>query len=175
MIKNSLIALFILTALISCGGCSGSGPTGPTGYTVSFTPETASAGGNYVALENVSVAGDSVTIAAKATGIFEPVGGMALDFEYDPAKLSFVSASNGGLVSGSTVSFMNLDNNGRVVISASDVSDASPSSSGTLFTITLKGKAAGNGAVSITNATFFNAAGNVISGVSWYGGTVTVQ
>lgn len=177
-----MIVLLISTLMIiSCGGGGGgegstpTGPTPPTGLTVSFSPTTPAVGSNYVRMEQVSVSGDTVTITVKAVSVAEPVGGLALDVTYDASKLSFASASNGDVVSGNTSSFVATDSSGTVIISVSDVVDASPSSNGTLFTITLKGISAGAGSVGITNHTLFNAAGNAISGVNWYGGTVTVQ
>lgn len=176
MKKRILAILFISLTTVSCGGGGGgSSPTGPSAYTVSFSAATPSAGSNYVKMEQVSVSGDTVTIAVKAVSIAEPVGGLAVDVTYDTTKLSFVSASNGDVVSGNTASFVATDSSGTVIISASDVTDASPSSSGTLFTITFKGIAAGNGSVSLASSGLFSASGSVISGISWDGGTVTVQ
>lgn len=175
---KKIVLLISSLVLISCGGGGGGGgssPTGPTSHTVSFTPTTSTAGSNYVKMEQVSISGDTVTIAVKAVSIAEPVGGMALDVSYDTSKISYVSATNGDAISGNTSSFVATDSSGMVIISASDVTDASPSSNGTLFTITLKGISAGAGSVGIANSTLFNAGGNAISGVSWYGGTVTVN
>lgn len=162
--------------IISCGGGGGgSSPTGPSGHTAAFTADSPSVGANYVKMEQVSASGDTVTITIKAVSIAEPVGGMAVDVTYDTSKLSFVSASNGDVIGGSTVSFVASDSGGTVVISASDVMDVSPVSNGTLFNITLKGSTAGNGSVGLANGSLFNAAGNAIAGINWYGGTVSVQ
>lgn len=174
---KKIVLLISSLMIISCGGGGGGGssPTGPTGHTVSFSATTPAVGSNYVRMEQVSVSGDTVTISVKAVSVAEPVGGLAVDVTYDTSKLSFVSASNGDVVSGNTSSFVATDSSGTVIISASDVTDASPSSNGTLFTITLKGISTGAGSVGIANSTLFNAAGSAISGVNWYGGTVTVQ
>lgn len=179
---KKIVLLISTLMIISCGGGGGggggstpTGPTPPTGHTVSFSPTTPAVGSNYVRMEQVSVSGDTVTIAVKAVSIAEPVGGLALDVTYDASKLSFVSASNGDVVSGNTSSFVATGSGGTAIISASDVTDALPTSNGSLFTITLKGISTGTGSVGIANSTLFNAAGSAISGVNWYGGTVTVQ
>lgn len=172
--KRILVAILSLT-IISCGGGGGGSPTGPSGRTVSFSATAPSVGSNYVNMEQVTISGDTVTIAVKAVSIAEPVGGLALDVTYDTSKLNFVSASNGNVVSGNTSSFIASDNNGSVIISASDVIDASPAANGTLFTIKFKGTAAGNGSVGFSGSSLFNASGGAIGGISWTGGTVTVQ
>lgn len=174
---KKIVLLISSLMIISCGGGGGGGGTptepSPTGHTVSFSLAAPAVGSNYVKMEQVSISGDTVTIAVKAVSIAEPVGGMALDV--DTSRLEFVSASNGDVVSGNTSSFVATDSNGTVIVSVTDVPDASPSSNGTLFTIRLKGISTGTGSVGITNSTLFNAGGSAISGVSWYGGTVTVQ
>jgi len=174
-IKNTILVLLLSLSMNSCGGGGVSSPTGPTGHTVSFSPTTPSVGSNYVKMEQTSVSGDTVIIAVKAVSIAEPVGGLAIDVTYDTSKLSFVSASNGGVVTGNTSSFIATDNSGTVVVSVTDVPDPAPSASGALFTITLKGISTGAGNVGISNHALFNAAGGAISGVTWTGGSVTVQ
>lgn len=178
--KRTILTILMLASaipIVSCGGGGGgSSPTSPsTSYSASFTATTPTAGSNYVKMEQVSTSGDTVTIAVKAVSIIEPVGGMALDVTYDASKLSFVSASNGDAISGNTSSFAATNGSGTVVISASDVVDSSPVSSGTLFTIKFKGTTTGNVSVAITNNSLFNASGNRISTNNWYGGTVVMQ
>lgn len=175
--KKIVFLLISSMMIISCGsGGGGSTPTGPTPTvdTVSFSPTTPTAGSNYVKMEQVSVSGDTVIIAVKAVSITEPVGGLAVDVTYDTSKLSFISTTNGDVINGNA-SYKETDNGGAVVMTISDVVDASPSANGTLFTITFKGTATGSGSVVLQNNSLFNASGNSINGVSWYGGTVTVE
>src|SRR3990172_910397 len=173
---KNIVLLISSLMIISCGGGGGGGgstPTSPsTGLTSSFNAVTPAVGSNYVKMEQVSASVDTVTIAVKAVSIAEPVGGMALDVSYDTSKLSYVSATNGDVISGNTSSFVATDSSGTVIISASDVTDASPSSNGTLFTITLKGVSTGAGSVGLANGSLFNASGGSIRGISWYGGAV---
>lgn len=173
--KKIVLAMLIAAVAVLNTACPPKWPTEPTGDTISFSSSAVTAASNYVKMEQASTNGDTVTIRVKAVSIAEPVGGMAVDITYDAARLEFLSASNGNVISGDTSSFAATDNNGTVVIDASDVTDASPMASGTLFTVKFKGIATGNGSVGISNHTLFNASGNSISGISWYGGTVTVQ
>lgn len=173
-ISITVLILISVMSIISCGGGGGSSPTSSS-YIASFTATTPTAGSSYVKMEQTSVNGDTVTIAVKAVSIAEPVGGMAIDVTYDSSKLEYVSTSNGGAVSGNTASFAASNSSGIVVISASDVTDSSPASDGTLFTIQFRGTAAGSGSVALSNSALFNAGGDIISDISWYGGTVTVQ
>ena len=179
---KKIVLLVSTLMLISCGGGGGGGgsndtPTGPspTSYTASFDANTPSASSNYVKMEQTSISGDTVTIAVKAVSIAEPVGGLAVDVTYDTTKLEYVSATNGDAINGNTSSFAASDSSGTVIISVSDVTDSSPVTSGTLLTITFKGTAKGDGSVGLSNGSLFNAGGDIISGVSWYGGTVVVE
>jgi hypothetical protein len=173
---KKIVLLISSMMIISCGGGGGgSTPTGPTGHTVSFSAASPSVSSNYVKMEQSSVSGDMVIIAVKAVSIAEPVGGMAIYVTYDNRYLEFVLASNGDVVTGSAYGFdADDDGSGTVVISVSDVTDAFPVSGGTLFNITFKGTATGNGSIGLTNSSLFNAGGSAIS-VNWYGGTATVE
>lgn len=178
---KKIVLLISLLLVVSCGWFKKDDdddtPTSPstTSYTASFTATTPSASSNYVKMEQKSTSGDKVTIAVKAVSIAEPAGGLAIDVTYDTTELEYVSATNGDMITGSTSSLTTTDNDGTVIISASDVVDASSTDNGTLFTIKFKGKAAGSGSVRLSNGALFNAGGDEIDGISWYGGTVTVQ
>lgn len=178
--KRTILSILILAStisIISCGGGGGGGgtPTGPSGVTASFSATPTSVASNYVKMEQVSATGDTVTIAVKAVSIAQPVGGMAVDVTYDTSKLSYVSSANGDVINGNSSSFIATNNSGIVTISVTDVPDPQPKTDGTLFTIVFKGTTTGSGNVGLTGGSLFSASGGVNSGVTWYGGTVTVQ
>ena len=165
------VALLLTLSSIACGGSSSTGPS----LTATFSPGAA-ATNNSVTLEEVSSSGSTVTVAVKFNVIAEPFKGATVDITYDAAVISVLSVSQGNLLTGS-ISFLSTDDGaGSLLISNVDASP-SGSTSGTLCTLTFKGIAAGSGAVTLLAASsaIFNGSGDTIPGVTWSGGTVTVN
>lgn len=175
--RRTILTILMLASVISIISCGGNSPTSPSAsYSASFTATTPTAGNNYVKMEQVSTSGDTVTIAVKAVSIAESAGGMAVYLTYDANRLSHVSTTNDGVFAGKTF-LADDDGNGTIVVSASDTSHSLSFTDGTLFTVTLKGTTTGNGAIGFQSGanTLFNAGNSSISGISWYGGTASVQ
>lgn len=167
----------IAMSVAACGGGGGSGPTGPPppATTIVFTP----AGGGNVQLASVSgTQGTTLTIEVRTTGV-QDLYGLAFHLAYPVAALRYTGATEGGVLNaGGTVptAFQIVDSPpGNLVVGLTRLGRVSgTAASGTLMTLQLTAAASGTGNLAFSSNVASDSLGNVISGLTWAGGSVQV-
>lgn len=153
-------------------------PTTTTNSSISFS--SSGIGGNntvYMAYNNVS--NNILAIDVKAGSLSSGVYGAAFDVDFDSSKMIFDSYVAGSFLEngGNTVSYqvgLQSGNSGKLIVGISRQGNVSGvTGSGTI--VTLKFKVTSAGSLAFSNSAIMDPSNQVISGISWSGGTVTVQ
>ena len=171
LIMSSILTLLMVTA---CGGGGGdNGPTSPS-TTLSFSGINPGSNAVYMTKNSSLSSGDTLAIDVKANGISGNVKGAAFDVDFDSTKITYSGYSEGNFFgSGSSTNVaLQQGSSSKVVVGLSTAS-GTVTGSGTI--VTLKFKVTGNSAVSFSNNEFRDSGNQAISGITWSGGTVTVQ
>ncbi|MFH1288059.1 MAG: cohesin domain-containing protein [bacterium] len=179
------ISAFLLVSLIGCfGGGGTTEPTPPpTVKTISFTP-SGSPIANSVYLEKVSTNNDEITLAVKIQGGTN-VYAAALEINFDSSKIQYISALEGTYLNqGGTITSYSVKleegSTGVLLIGVSrQAGAAGVNGNGTIATVVLKALT-----VQTNTSIGFNitsselklpAGGGKISGVNWFGGSLSYQ
>jgi hypothetical protein len=168
----------IATAVAACGGGGGgSGPTGPPPptSTIVFTP---AGGGNVLLASGSGTQGTTLSIEVRTTGV-QDLYGLAFHLAYPVAALRFTGHTEGSVLNaGGTVptSFQIVDSPpGNLVVGLTRLGRVpGTAASGTLMTLQLTAAASGSGNLAFSNNVASDSLGNVISGLTWAGGSVQV-
>lgn len=177
--KNGSKILCILSTLIIIACDGGGGPTSPS-RTITFAG-TSSPGIDavYTAKNNALSSGDILAIDVKMNNLSSNVYGAAFDVDFDSTKITFDSYVAGSFLEsgGNTVNYhmgLQSGNNGKLVVGISRQGSVSGvSGSGTI--VTLKFKVTGNSSVAFSNYELRDSNNLPISGINWYGGSITIQ
>jgi hypothetical protein len=161
--------------LAGCGGDDDSS-TGPGG-SVGFTSDNPNPGSNSVALQQHSGGSDAITLSVQVVDV-QNVYGAAFEIFYPAAVLDFRSYAAGSFLSGDgapTTVQVSENPTGTLIIGVTRLGDAGGiSGSGDLLLLTFDASAQGSGRIDFNAASLRDPQNNVIPGVSFIGGSVTV-
>ena len=171
LIMSSILTLLMVTA---CGGGGGdNGPTSPS-TTLSFSGINPGSNAVYMTKNSSLSSGDTLAIDVKANGISGNVKGAAFDVDFDSTKITYSSYAEGNFFGSgsSTIAALQQGSSSKVVVG---VSTASGTVTGSGTIVTLKFKVTGSSSVAFSNYELRDSSNQSISGITWSGGTVTVQ
>ena len=173
----ALVVLAMSVAACGGGGGGGGGPTGPPppATTIVLTP---AGGGNVLLASGAGSQGATLEIEVRTTGV-QDLYGLAFHLAYPVAALRFTGATEGSVLNaGGTVptSFQIVDSPpGNLVVGLTRLGRVSGTgASGTLMTLQLTAAASGTGNLAFSSNLASDSLGNVISGLTWAGGSVQV-
>lgn len=181
--RNGLKMFCILSALViisACGGGGGGGSSTSPSSTITFTADSSSPGSNtvYMTRNSSESSGNTLAVDIKVNNASD-VYGAAFDVDFDSSKMTYSTYSNGSFLEqgGASVSYQvatQSGNSGKLVVGISKQGAVSGASGiGTL--LTLKFNVSGGTDIDFSNNQLANSSGSSISGITWSGGTVTVQ
>ena len=178
-VRGDLIGLVIAALFISAcsgGGGGGSSPVAPS-KTISFSGS--SSGYNvYMAKNNSLSTSDIFAVDVKVdnvTGVY----GAAFDVNFDSTKMMYSNHAAGSFLEqgGNTVTYnaaTQSGNSSKLLVGISRQAGATGAAgSGSL--VTLKFNVTSGGSIAISNSELKDSSNLLISGITWTGGTVTVQ
>lgn len=147
--------------------------TAPT-TTTAFSSSAPSSNTVYMTKNSSLSSGDTLAIDVKANGLSGNVKGAAFDVDFDSTKITYSSYAEGNFFGSgsSTIAALQQGSSSKVVVGVSTGS-GTVTGSGTI--VTLKFKVKGNSSVAFSNYELRDSSNQSVSGISWSGGTVTVQ
>jgi len=171
------LAIIAMSVAACGGGGGGGGPTGPPPptTTIVFTP---AGGGNVLLASGAATQGATLALEVRTTGV-QDLYGLAFHLAYPVAALRYTGSTEGSVLSaGGTVptSFQIVDSPpGNLVVGLTRLGKVSGTAgSGTLMTLQLTAAASGTGNLAFSSNVASDSQGNVISGLTWAGGSVQV-
>lgn len=171
LIMSSILTLLMVTA---CGGGGGgNGPTSPS-TTISFSGTNPGSNTVYMTKNSSLSSGNTLAIDVKVNNLSN-VYGAAFDMDFDSSKMTYSSYVKGDFL-GTVEPNVVLQSGGsnKLVVGVSKQGTATGATgSGTL--VTLKFNVTSGGSLAFSNSAIMDPSNQVISGISWSGGTVTVQ
>jgi len=174
---TALAVVAMSVAACGGGGGGGGGPTGPPPptSTIVFTP---AGGGNVLLASGSGTQGTTLSLEVRTTGV-QDLYGVAFHLAYPVAALRLTGHAEGSVLNaGGTVptSFQIVDSPpGNLVVGLTRLGRvAGTGAAGTLMTLQLTAAASGNGSLAFSNNVASDSQGNVISGLTWAGGSVQV-
>ncbi len=180
MATLSLIVLALPAA--GCGGGRAYAPLAEDVMELRFVPALASPAPQSVSVAETAVAADSMTLAVNVTQPGEPVFGAAFDAVFDPTVIEFIGWDPGSALEadGGTATYLVQSDPGRVEVGASLQGGQGAGVPGTrpLILLTFRLLEEGNSALGFENASLLDDGPPLpqpISGLSWFGGTFSVE
>jgi hypothetical protein len=169
------LVLGVLFAVACGGGGGGGGPTSPppTNSSLTFTASGSSSGSAVLLSRNGSGA-DTLVLDVLVQGV-SGVYGVYFDLVFPDGVLAYDGATEGGFLSagGADTSLQVASQPGNLVVGLSRLGAVGGASgSGTLVTLRFRAVGSGNGSIQFTRNQGIAPNGDVLSGLSWFGGTV---
>ncbi len=172
--------LLVLALTLACGGGGGGGggPTEPTppppptpGFV--FTPQGV-AGTNSLSLASgTGTTATTLVLEVRATQVTD-LYGVAFDLAYPSAQIQFSRVTPGPLLSGGSAQAV-VSTPGTLVVGGTHLGNvAGATGSGVVMTLEFTAVAAGTGNFAFSRNSAFDSDGDVMTGVTWLGGSVTV-
>jgi Cohesin domain len=161
----------VLMGLSACGSDSDDDNSG----TGAFVPDVDDPVSNSVYLELVDTDDNNITLAVKAKDLSN-VYGIWFNLDFDGTIFNYASAEQGTFLGdpGSTF-FFATGKTSSVVVGVTKQAEASGTSgSGTICTLSFVGIAEGNSRFDFSLNSAADPNGNLIGGISWFGGLATV-
>ncbi len=177
----ALVVVTIVVGIVGCGGGGGGGPTEPPPPSsgVTFTP-TGSAGANSIYLaQGTNTASNRFVLDVKVSQV-DDLYGVSFNLAYPNARLRWISGGTkeGSFLSsgGSTDLIVEAGSPGVLIIGHSLLGDVDgESGSGTLLSLEFEPISAGSGSLGMVRHDAVNSFGDVMTEVSWIGGSVSVS
>ena len=176
-----VLALLLLTAPLACGGGGGGGggPTQPPAPSITFSADAPSPPANSVSLQRASSSqGSTLALDVVATDV-EDLYGVAFDLLYTATAHDYVRVEEGSFLSsdGMQTTLQLADaGSGRLIVGLTRRGESDGiSRSGVLMTVTFQAAGNGGGSLAFDQQRAVNRRGATIPGVTWPGGSVTVQ
>ena len=180
--RKALLLLVAATALIGCGGGGGGEEVvGGGGATVSadFIPDQPSPGAASVALQKQAASSNLVTVSVDVTGVSN-IYGTAFELAYNGSLAEYVGYTSGNFFEQANqmpTYQVSSPAAGQLVIGVTlngAVSGVGTAGSKTMINLTFRVKTAGSGAVTVPDATLYDAQvqPQPVTGISWEAGTI---
>ena len=175
--RKGLCKLILVLGLALMTTACDKKPVDPTAI-ILFSGSTPGNNSVYMSRNSSLSSGNTLSVDIKVNNVSN-VYGAAFDVDFDSSKMTYDSYSAGSLLEsgGNAVSYqagLQSGNSGKLIAGISRQAGAS-GVSGSGILITLKFKVTGNSAISFSNNSLKDSTNQSISGVTWSGGTVTVQ
>lgn len=127
-------------------------------------------------VQNTSLSsGDTLAVDVKANNISGNVKGAAFDVDFDSAKITYLDKAGGDFFGAGSATEAKLQHGStnKIVVGVTTTSGTATTNSGTI--VTLKFKVTGNSSIAFSNSELRDSNNQAISGITWNGGSVTVQ
>lgn len=177
MTKKGIFTIVSLCLFFLIQGCGGGGEktviTNPS-QVVAFTGTTPGNNTVYMSQNSALSNGTTLAIDIKSNNISNAYG-VAFDVDFDSSKITYDSYIAGSHLEsgGETVNYFVSPQTGKLVVGISRLTGVA-SGSGTIVTLKFKSATSGTAQISFSNNEVRNADNQVVSGVSWSGGTASV-
>jgi len=166
MISGGNVTNVAVACAASASAIDFSGTTSPGDNTIYMAKNSSLSSGDIIAID---------AMVKNVNGVF----GAAFDVDFDSTKITYDNHVSGSFLEqgGATVNYLAVlqsNNNNKLVVGISRQTGTA-TGSGTLITLKFKAVANGTANLSFSNNGLTDAGNQAISGISWSGGTVTVQ